>query len=201
MAWNMKVNLLESCSCAALCPCILGPAKPDQEWCSGVFGMEITEGSSDGVDLSGAKVVMHFELPGDFLGGMDKAKLYLDPSVTDVQRAELEAIFHGEKGGLWGGMREAIKEWLPSTVAKIDITGGDAPGVKVEGIGQVVLAPIKGEDGAPAMIVDAPVIRAFGMHSENLAYAQGTSFSDPDLRSWESLGAGGVVPDLVEWAG
>ena len=28
----MKVNLLESCSCAALCPCVLGPAKPDQEF-------------------------------------------------------------------------------------------------------------------------------------------------------------------------
>jgi hypothetical protein len=201
VAWNMKVNLLESCSCAALCPCVLGPAKPDQEWCSGVFGMEVVEGSADGVDLSGSKVVMHFELPGDFLGGIDKAKLYLDPSVPDAQRAEIDAIFHGEKGGLWGGMREAIKEWLPSTVAKIDITGGDAPGVKVEGIGQVVLAPIKAEDGAPAVIMGAPVIRAFGMKSENLAYAQGTSFSDPDLRSWESLGAGGVVPDLVEWAG
>ena len=84
MAWTMKVNLLESCSCAALCPCVLGPAKPDQEWCSGVFGMEVTEGDSDGVDLSGAKIVMHFELPGDFLGGIDKAKLYLDPSVSDA---------------------------------------------------------------------------------------------------------------------
>ena len=202
MAWNMKVNLLESCSCAAVCPCVLGPAKPDQEWCSAVFGVEVAEGSSDGVDLSGAKIVMHFELPGDFVSGMDKAKLYLDPSVSDAQRAEFDAIFHGEKGGLWGGMREAIKEWLPSTVAKIDFGGADAPGVKVEGIGQVVLQPISAEDGgAPTTIANAPILHAFGMASENLAQAQGTSFSDPDLRSWESLGAGGVVPDLVEWAG
>ena len=50
------------------------------------------------------------------------------------------------------------------------------------------------------MIADAPVIRAFGMKSEHLAYAHGTSFADPELRSWESLGAGGIVPDLVEWA-
>ena len=42
MAWTMKVRLLESCSCAALCPCILGPAKPDQGWCSGVFGIEVS---------------------------------------------------------------------------------------------------------------------------------------------------------------
>jgi hypothetical protein len=201
MAWTMKLRLLESCSCAQMCPCILGPAKPDQEWCSGVFGMEVTEGNSEGVDLGGAKVVMHFELPGDFMGGIDKAKLYFDPAVSDAQRGHLDAIFHGEKGGLWGGMREAIKEWLPSSVAKITFGSDAAPGVTVEGVGKVVLQPIKAEDGTPTIISDAPVIRAFGIMSENLALAQGTSFSDPDLRSWESLGAGGVAPDLVEWAG
>ena len=200
MAWSMKVRLLESCSCAQTCPCILGPAKPDQEWCSGVFGMQVAEGSSDGVDLAGVKVVMHFELPGDFISGIDKAKLYFDPAVSEAQRGQLDAIFHGEQGGLWGGMREAIGEWLPSSVAKITFGSDDSPGVTVEGVGKVVLQPINAEDGAPATISDAPVIRAFGMKSEHLAYAQGTSFADPELRSWESLGAGGVVPDLVEWA-
>ena len=148
MAWTMKATFLESCSCAAVCPCLLGPAKPDQEWCSGVFGIDVTEGNSDGVDLTGAKIVLHFELPGDFLGGIDKAKLYLDPSLSEAQRAEIDAIFHGEKGGLWGGMREAIKEWLPSTVAAIAFGGTKAPGVTVEGFGQVVLQPIN----APAAV-------------------------------------------------
>jgi len=193
MAWTLNVDLVESCSCAAMCPCILGPAKPDQGWCSGVFGIRVTEGNSDGVDLSGAKLVLHFELPGDFLSGIDKAKLYIDPSVSDEQRAELDAIFHGEKGGLWGGMREMIKQWLPSGVAAIEFTDGDSPGVTVEGVGQVVLQPIKLEDGTPATIANTPVMAAFSMSSENLAFAQGTSFSDPDLRSWESLGQGGTA--------
>ena len=193
MPWTMKVDLLESCSCAALCPCVLGPAKPDQGWCSGVFGIQVTEGDSDGVDLSGAKLVLHFELPGDFLSGIDKAKLYLDPGISDEQRAEFEAIFHGEKGGLWGGMREAIKEWLPSTVAGVEFTDGSSPGVRVEGIGQVVLQPITTEDGSPAQLSNAPVLSAFAIPSENLAFAHGTSFSDPDLRSWESLGQGGTA--------
>ena len=198
----MKVNLLESCSCAALCPCVLGPAKPDQEWCSGVFGMEVVEGDSDGGDLSGAKLVMHFELPGDFLGGIDKAKLYVDPAVAEAQRSEIDAIFHGEKGGLWGGMREQIGQWLPSTVAAISFGPADAPGVTVEGFGQVVLQPIRAEEGgSPTRIVGAPLLHAFNMESEDLAFAHGTSFSDPDLRSWESLGQGGVVADVVVWAG
>src|SRR5437899_3097091 len=127
MAWTMKLRLLESCSCALMCPCILGPAKPTQEWCSGVYGMDFVEGNSEGVDLGGAKVVLHFELEGDFISGIYKAKLYFDPSVSEAQRAQLDGIFHGEKGGLWGGMREAINQWLPSTVARIDFGGPDTP--------------------------------------------------------------------------
>jgi hypothetical protein len=201
MSWTMKLRLLEACSCAQMCPCVLGPAKPDQEWCSAAFGIQITEGNSDGVDLAGAKIAIQFELPGDFVSGIDKAKLYFDPSVSDAQRSQLDSIFHGEQGGLWGGMREAIKDWLPSTVAKIDFGSDDAPGVTVEGVGKVTLQPINTENGAPATIADAPVLGAFAIKSEHLAFAQGTSFADPQLRSWESLGAGGVVPDLVEWAG
>ncbi len=199
MAWSLNVDVVESCSCAAMCPCILGPAKPDQEWCSGVFGIRVTEGNSDGVDLSGAKLVMHFELPGDFLSGIDKAKLYIDPSVSDEQRSELDAIFHGEKGGLWAGIREMTKQWLPSAVAAIEFTDGDSPGFTVEGVGQLVLKPIKLEDGTPATIANTPVMAAFEMASENLGYAHGTSFSDPELRPWESLGQGGTASTV--WSG
>jgi hypothetical protein len=161
--------------------------------------MRITEGHSDGVDLSGVEMVLHFELPGDFISGVDKAKLYFDPSVSDEQRAELDAIFHGEKGGVWAGMREAIKEWLPSTVAGIEFTDGDSPGFTVEGVGQLVLQPIKLEDGTPTRISNAPIMAAFQMESEDLAFAKGTSFSDPDMRSWESLGQGGVAKAV--WSG
>ena len=76
----------------------------------------------------------------------------------------------------------------------------DAPGVTVEGIGQVVLQPIKAEDGDAVMIDERPghprvrhEVRAPRLRARH-------EFSDPDLRSWESLGQG-IVPDLVEWAG
>ena len=165
-----------------------------------MFGLQVEDGDADGVSLKGAKVVMHFEMPGDFLGGIDKAKMYYDPSVTDDQRAALDAIFHGEQGGLWGGMREAIKEWLPSQVTAIDFAP-DGNGVTVDGIGQVVLAPLtESEGGPPTTVSGAPVVAAFSIKTEQLAFANGTKFSDPALRSWESLGAGGIATHLVEWA-
>lgn len=199
MAWSIKADVIESCSCASICPCTLGPAKPDQEWCSGMFGLQFTGGTSDGVDLSGAKVVLHLELPGDFLGGIDKARLYVDPSVSDDQRREIEGIFHGEKGGLWGGMKEAIKEWLPTQVTKVDIRSGDNPGLTVEGVGEVVLQPTKLEDGTRTVLTGAPILAAFNFRSIDIANATGTKFSDPDMRSWESLGHGSTTQ--VEWNG
>jgi hypothetical protein len=178
---------------------VLGPAKPDQEWCSVAFGMRINEGSSDGVDLSGVTMALQFELPGDFVSGIDKAKLYLDSSLSDEQRREIDAIFHGERGGVWGGMKEAIKEWLPSTVAKVTISDGDNPGAQIEGVGAITLQPVKQEDGTPAVLSGAPVLAAFAIGSTNLANASGTKFSDPAMRSWESLGHGSATQ--VEWAG
>jgi hypothetical protein len=199
MAWKMKADALESCSCAAVCPCLFGPAKPDQEWCSGIFLLQLKEGDSGGVDLSGAKVLIHFELPGDFVSGIDKGKVVYDTSVSDEQRRELDAIFHGEKGGFWGGMREAIKEWLPSSVAAIEVTNGGSPGAKVEGIGQVVLQPMTTEDGKRTTLTDAPVLAAFQVRKAELASGLGTKLADPDLRAWESLGQGSMFE--VEWSG
>jgi hypothetical protein len=156
VSWRMKANIIESCSCALVCPCIWGPAKPDQEWCSGVFAITIAEGESEGVDLGGARMLLHFELPGDFVSGIDKAKLYVDTSTSEDQRREIDAIFHGERGGLWEGMKEAIGQWLPTQVTKVTIDHGESPN------------------------------------------AQGTRFSDPDMRAWESLGEATMC--TAEWA-
>ena len=95
-------------------------------------------------------------------------------------------------------MRGTIKTWLPSTVAKVEMTEGDSPTVTVEGVGKIALQPIKTENGKPTRLIDAPILSAFGMVEEELAFGTGTKFSDPDLRSWESLGQGGTVHQ-VEW--
>ncbi len=199
MAWSINAELHESCSCASICPCLLGPAKPDQGWCSGAFGIDVQSGESDGVDLSGVKMALHFELPGDFVSGIDKAKLYVDESTSDEQRREIDAIFHGEKGGLWGGMKEAIGQWLPTTVTKVAMQNGDSPSTTIAGVGQIVLQPIKTEDGKPTRLTDAPVLAAFQIGHEDLAFGTGTKFSDPDMREWESLGQGGTAQ--AAWSG
>jgi len=99
MAWHMTGQLIEACSCKALCPCVLGPAEPDQGWCSGALTFVVQEGASDGVNLGGRTVVWLIDLPKDFLRGNGTVRIYIDDAADARQRLELETIFSGKKGG------------------------------------------------------------------------------------------------------
>ena len=193
MGWTLKGTWFESCSCKVMCRCNFGPAEPDQGWCSGILGFLIDSGESNDVDLAGTKLVLHAELPGDFMGGIDKAVLYLDEAASPAQRAELEAIFHGQRGGVWEGVVGMIAEILPSKTARLEVTGGDAPRVKVGEFVDITLDRMKTEDGKQTVVVNAPLSAGFAVDTLELATAKGSA-SDPDLRSWETLGYGAAVP-------
>ena len=193
MAWTLSGTWYESCSCKVVCRCNFGPADPDQGWCSAVLGFSIDSGSSNGVDLAGTKLVLHGELPGDFMGGIDKALLYLDESSSQQQRDELEAIFQGKRGGVWEGVAGMIGHFLPSKTVRVEVTGGDSPRVKVGDLVDITLNRMKTEDGKQAVLVNAPLSAAFAVETQELATATGSA-SDPDLRSWQTLGYGAAVP-------
>src|SRR6266571_2615175 len=99
MAWQLSGQLIEACSCKSACPCALGPAEPDQGWCSGALTFAIDKGQSDGVDLSGRAVVWAIDLPKDFATGNGTVCIIIDDGADVRQRQELEAIFSGKKGG------------------------------------------------------------------------------------------------------
>ena len=193
MGYDLTGTWYESCSCKMVCRCNFGPAEPDQQWCSAVLGFTIDAGQSNGVDLGGTKFVFHGELPGDFVGGIDKVKLYLDEASTPEQRAEIEAVFHGMRGGLWEGVAGMVKEYLPSETAAVEVTGGEEPRVRVGTIVDVSMTRLRTEAGKQARVVDAPISAGFMVDTIELATATGGA-SDPDLRSWQTLGYGGAIP-------
>lgn len=197
MGYALRGTWYESCSCKMVCRCNFGPAEPDQGWCSAVLGFAVDSGQSNGVDLGGTRFVLHAELPGDFTGGMDKAKLYLDEAATPEQRAEIEAVFQGKRGGLWEGVAGMIKEWLPSTTAPVEVTGGEEPHVRVGDVLDITMARLRTEDGKQAKLVNAPIAAGFMVDTTELATAAGGA-SDPDLRAWQTLGYGGANP--FDWS-
>lgn len=197
MGWTLKGTWYESCSCKMVCRCNFGPAEPDQGWCSGVLAFTVESGESNGVDLAGTKLALHAELPGDFLGGMDKAVLYLDEAGSEEQRNELEAIFQGKRGGVWEGVAGMVAEFLPSKTVPVEVSGGESPRVKVGDVIDIALERMRTDDGKQAVVVNAPIAAGFAVDTMELATATGAA-SDPDLRSWETLGYGAAVP--FDWS-
>ena len=190
MAWYMAGHLFEACSCKMLCPCFMGPAEPDQEWCSGTFSFRIQEGASDGVDLSGCKVVWRIDLPGDFVGGNGTARLYVDEAATADQRRKLEAIFTGKQGGPWAVVSTLITTWLPTQIVQITIEDVDNPAIRIGNVGQVTLQRIRDEAGRSTRVLNAPALGAFQLDSVDLAYSNGTQLFDPAMRRWQAGGSG-----------
>jgi hypothetical protein len=187
MTWQLSGRSVELCSCEMLCPCWLGPdGNPDQGWCAGAFAFDIERGASDGADLSGTRVALTAEWPGNFFGGNGTARLYLGDGATTEQRRELEAIFMGKKGGLFEALWPAvIQKWLPSETTKIDIAWGDTPTIDVGNVAQVKMTPLKDQAGRPTRVEGAPAQGAFQITSMDLASSKGSKWADPNLRPWQ----------------
>jgi hypothetical protein len=124
-------TFVEGCSCNAPCPCELTGVA---HGCQGVGAMQLTSGSYDGVDLSGAKIA-YATMPGDWV------RLYID-APSDRQRQAAEAFGRGVYSAF--GKIEAVKP------AKIEISGsGGRYTVSVDG-GQIMkytTEPALGLDG------------------------------------------------------
>lgn len=144
--------------------------------------------------LAGRTVVWLVDLPKDFVSGNGTARIYIDDGADAGQVRELEAIFTGKKGGPGEVLGSLVKTWLPTQKAKIVVDGGNEPTVAVEDIGRVQLKRIADEKGRVARLVNAPVLGAVQIETLDLARSDGSRFSDPQMRRWESGGHGGVTP-------
>jgi len=64
LSWNIKGTYLESCSCDAICPCIV-LSSPTKGSCNALVGWKIEQGSDGDVDLAGLHVAFVVHSPGD----------------------------------------------------------------------------------------------------------------------------------------
>jgi hypothetical protein len=200
MVWHVTGKSTELCSCKMMCPCWLGPeGEPDQGWCSGAFGFEIENGESEGVDLSGNCVALAADWPGNFFHGNGTGRLYLDARASGEQRRELEAIFSGKKGGMFGAVIGGIiANWLPARVANVDIQWGKTSSLSV---GEVAKAQMKAlDDGAgnPTRVSGAVAQGALQIDGMQLASAKGSRWADPEMRAWD--GDSGTLHSF-DWSG
>ena len=103
MPWHVRGSYLESCNCDAICPCRrvdgMAGGRSTHGICLGVLSWLIEDGDADGTPLDGLGVVLALRYDDDEPGSPWSYFLYVDERGDDVQRAALEDIFVGRRGG------------------------------------------------------------------------------------------------------
>lgn len=155
MTYRIKGHWVATCSCQVLCPCpVDGPPSGKDGHCRGSGVFHITEGSTDGTDLSGVTVGMVYHSPGNFSAGNLQLGIVVDPSVPDDTVKALEQIFKGEAGGPFAQFVPLVGEWLGVERAPVSYSDGKNPSAKI-GKNSLGVAPFVGGDGEPTVVKNA----------------------------------------------
>src|SRR5919204_6519720 len=99
VVYDLTGTLLEVCTCGVLCPCWVGE-DPDGDECLSVLSYHFTEGTIQGVDVSGRKIANIVHIPGNVLTpGSWKVAQFIDDGATDEQFKALQDAYSGALGG------------------------------------------------------------------------------------------------------
>lgn len=203
--WKLKGEYLESCNCAFLCPCLLGPrnehggamAPPTEGYCDVPLIFRINEGTYGDTALDGTHAALAVHTPGAMGEGNWTVGLYLDAAASDAQRAGLEAIFGGQAGGPLGALSMIVETWHPTRTVDIQFEiDGRRRRAAIPGILDVEIEGVVGRDGESPSWLDN--VRHFV--SSRLAAAKTIRRIYTDHGSnWDSTGKNAHYSSF-EWA-
>jgi hypothetical protein len=101
--YRVAGSYFEACNCEAICPCRrVGPrfgGRPTYGDCDFILSWWIAEGTADGLDLGGLRVVMAGSYSYDEPGRPWRVILYVDERASTEQQRALQAIYLGGAGG------------------------------------------------------------------------------------------------------
>ena len=122
MSWNLAGSYAETCSCELMCPCNLSfDHGATYDYCRATLALNIREGSVNGVDVAGRKVVVIADTPKVMTDGNWKVGLYVDQDASDEQFDGLLGVFSGRLGGPMAALAPLIGEVVGAERATIDI--------------------------------------------------------------------------------
>ena len=188
MAWTIKGEFVEACSCNMLCPCWYGVQDlmiMDQGWCASPWLVRVEEGESNGVDISGCNVALVTYFPGPTLfDGEGTGRVYLDVNNSAEQRRELEAIFTATRGGPLEVIGSLVSTWLSTQITDIDVSEDNGTiEAEVGDFGSIVPTRMVNEVGDTVALHDAgfALVWNFDNNVAEMAPSDGTSWRDPDF--------------------
>jgi hypothetical protein len=151
-AWQITGTYLEACNCEPGCGCnFVGSPNSPEGNCEALLGHVIDEGSADGVDLGGARVLWALWWPAAIHEGNGHGHAFVDCE-TEEQLEALTRIWRGEEGySLFEIFNSTFEE--PSAVERrtVDLTlDGRSSRYSVDGVAEAVqtplLNPVTGEE-------------------------------------------------------
>ena len=173
--WIIKGRYFESCTCDIVCPCIfLQP--PSKGFCEAFVGWQIDGGHKDDTDLSGLHVAAWLHAPGLLTDGGWKLALYIDEKANDTQKDALTKIYGGEVGGHPAVIASLVGEVMGVHSAAISFSYEDKrKELVIQGVGEVKMDAIEGEDGGAVKVSNHPLAVSPGQpvvihKSEHLEY-------------------------------
>ena len=150
--WTLRGRGYEYCNCDFGCGCNFGgfPNSKDGS-CRALVGMEITDGTCAGVDLSGIKCAAILAWPKAIHEGGGKCVFVVEPSTTEKQIETLAQIFSGSLGGMPWELLGPTFQVIGLQKVPITIEGeGRKRTFRLEGIGEgrgdTFKNPVTGED-------------------------------------------------------
>ncbi|MFJ8086215.1 DUF1326 domain-containing protein [Streptomyces sp. NPDC096205] len=123
--------------------------------CLGTAVFHVANGNLDDLDLSDVDFAFYNHFPSNLSSGNWKVGLVVDSTASDEQAAALERILSGREGGPFGQLSQFYGEYLGMERASVSLTGGDSPGLTVEGRTELSYQPLTGPDGSSTKIKNA----------------------------------------------
>jgi hypothetical protein len=157
VAWSIKGNYFENCSCEVPCPCTVSlDLGADYDRCNAVLVFHIDSGEVEGVDVSGLTVAAVADTPQVMSEGNWRLGVLMDDKATDEQAEKLGAVFGGQLGGPMEALGPLVAENLGMEKVSMELSNengthsvrfGDRGGVTVQDV-----VPFGKEDGEPARL-------------------------------------------------
>ena len=147
--WHIKGELMLSCNCTIFCPCVLSLGKhpPTEGYCQTWGGIRIDDGRYGELDLTGLKMGLMIEIPGQMSRGNWSAGVYISSEADVYQVKALTRIMSGEAGGTTRLLSILVGRFLG--VWQEDITyevDGDVRRFSIPKIIEGEIVPIPGKE-------------------------------------------------------
>jgi hypothetical protein len=122
MAWNLKGNYVETCSCELMCPCNLSfDHGATYDFCRVTLVFDIREGEVEGTVIGGLKVALIAESPKVMADGNWRLGVFIDEQASEEQGEKLAQIFSGQLGGPMAALAPLVGEMLGVERAPIEV--------------------------------------------------------------------------------